>query len=59
MFSSIISVQFNTSELFTWFIWIFSFPIAFFYDEHFNRINQIKKLNKIFGTPEENEKESS
>lgn len=57
--SSIIKTRFETSELFFWGIWIFSFPIAFYYDEYFNRYNQIKKLRKIFGEPEENEKENS
>jgi len=46
---AILQSQFKLSNSIFWIIWILSFLLPYYYDEFFNRKNQIKKLNKLFG----------
>ena len=48
-FNGILQSQFKLSNSTFWIIWILSFLLPYNYDEFFNRKNQIKNLNKVFG----------
>ena len=37
--------------------WLLSFPLAYYYDENFNRQNQIKKLQRMFPTSNDDDDE--
>ena len=47
--SGIVSVVFNLSDLGSLAIWILGFIPSYFFDEYFNRQQQIEKLKRIFG----------
>jgi hypothetical protein len=49
MISGIISVAFDLSDISSLAIWIFGFLPSYFFDEYFNRQQQIEKLRRAFG----------
>lgn len=49
--------QFNWPDLVFWIIWIACFPIAYYFDEHFNRGKQMKKYGHMFSIEMEEEEE--
>jgi hypothetical protein len=49
MISGIISVAFDLSDISSLAIWIFGFLPPYFFDEYFNRQQQIEKLRRAFG----------
>ena len=51
----IIQFKANFSTYTFWIIWILSFPIAYYFDEYFNKQNQIRKLSRMFNQKEEKE----